>query len=770
MRMKEFTISRYPPLPDLNRVKLGEFTLVFGKNEEGKTLIIDALIKLLFKKYREFGEGVLRVEESPEGYIILEEDGKEIKIPEKGDLTKLFDISPLEGKNIFIIRDSDLTMLDESEHFRKITDRLTGLRTEEIGKIIDKLHDIGRLTPQGDFLNRSPEWLKSKIRKADELLRKIEEIDESYKMEDIEQLEKGLVETREDLKKLNERLKLLGMARNREKYEKSAKALENLKNVIGELKKLKKLDDEDWQNWKIAERDIKKDKAERRNLLSRLRRKEKDLDKMRAEVKKEEIELKVYERTKKKIDDDLRPDMKNYQERIEAFQSAKEKAGFYNMPLIIFSILLIVSVAGLFFIPTLFAYIAGLFFILTLIFGLMKYQIVRQEGALNGAFEKIKLEAARYKLQGRTIEEVIHNIQKFEDEYSKKEEKKNELRGEEARIRSDIENVKKQISDKEKSIEQAGSDIEEIKEKSEINALSIYTKKLKIKKEREKFQEKQEIVLDSNFGTKGKDIEGKIDYWEEEIASLEEYKIEAKGIKFDEKEESKLNDRSEKLSNKRSELDSKLGEFRRELEEAERGANDILAPESDYLYCQTTKDLHAIKNKLEDFIKEQNERRTNVLEVIDIFEEIQSEEEQRVSALFGRNTSISNYFSEITAGSYTEVNFLPEEKKISVTRKSGKKLTVYKLSAGTYDQLYLTIRLGLGEQLLKGNKGFFIMDDPFVKSDMDRLKKQIKLLKKISKTGWQIIYFTAKEEVKELFESDIKNNKISFFQLPGIQL
>jgi exonuclease SbcC len=91
------------------------------------------------------------------------------------------------------------------------------------------------------------------------------------------------------------------------------------------------------------------------------------------------------------------------------------------------------------------------------------------------------------------------------------------------------------------------------------------------------------------------------------------------------------------------------------------------------------------------------------------------------------------------------------------------------LSAGTYDQLYLTIRLGLGEQLLKGNKGFFIMDDPFVKSDMDRLKKQIKLLKKISKTGWQIIYFTAKEEVKELFERDIKNNKISFFQLPGIQ-
>jgi len=196
--------------------------------------------------------------------------------------------------------------------------------------------------------------------------------------------------------------------------------------------------------------------------------------------------------------------------------------------------------------------------------------------------------------------------------------------------------------------------------------------------------------------------------------------------------------------------------------------NDILAPESDYLYCQTTRDLQAIKNKLEDFIKVQNERRTNVLDVIEIFEEIQSEEEKRVSALFGKETSISKYFSEITGGSYTEVNFLPEEKKISVTRKSGKKLTDYELSGGAYDQLYLTIRLGLGEQLLRGNKGFFIMDDPFVKSDMDRLKKQIKLLKKISKTGWQIIYFTAKDEVRELLEKDIKKDKIVFHQVPGI--
>ena len=770
MRIEEFTISRYGPLIDLNRVKLGAFTLFFGQNEEGKTLLIDALVKLLFSRYKEFGEGVQRVDERPDGYIIIDDNGKEIKIPEKGDLVKLFDISPSEGRDIFIIRDSDLTILHESKHYRKIIDQLTGLRTEETENIIAKLHNIGKLTPQGDFLNKKPEWLKGKIINANELLQKIEGIDENYKKEDIEKLEKELVENREVLKKLNERLKLLGIARNREKYEKGAKVLENLKEVVKELNRLKKIDEEDWQTWRDGERDIKRSKAERKKLLSRLRRKEGELSKKKIEVKNEERELKVCEGKKNKINDDIKPDIKNYKERIGSFQSAKKKASFYTMPFIIFSILLIVSVVGIFFIPTLFAYISVLSFILALFFGWIKLQIVKEEGAINGIFEKINIEAAKYKLQGETIEKIIQNIQKFEDEYLKKEKKKNELRDEETYMSSEISQIEKQISEKEKIIRETESDIEEIKERSEISTISNYTKKLKIKKEREKFQEKQEATLENNFGIKGENIEDRMNYWEENLTSFEKYRDEAKGIKFDEKGESDVKEKSEKLSEKCSELERELEEFKRELGEVERSANDILAPESDYLYCQTTKDLQSIKDKLEDFINEHNRKRKNVLDVIKIFQGIQIEEEQRVSNLFGKKTSISNYFSEITGGTYTEVNFLTEEKTIRVIRKNGKPLDVDKLSGGAKDQLYLAIRLGLGEQLMRGKKGFFIMDDAFVKSDKERLKKQIKLLKTITKTGWQIIYFTAKDEVKEILKKDIENKKIRFFQAPGIQL
>jgi len=115
-----------------------------------------------------------------------------------------------------------------------------------------------------------------------------------------------------------------------------------------------------------------------------------------------------------------------------------------------------------------------------------------------------------------------------------------------------------------------------------------------------------------------------------------------------------------------------------------------------------------------------------------------------------------------------EVEFIPEEKKIQVRLKDGNTLDVEKLSGGAYDQLYLSIRLALGEKLLKGTQGFFIMDDPFIKADRERLERQLDILKKICEIGWQIIYFTAKDEVVELLKADIEEGRVNYIELQDI--
>ena len=208
--------------------------------------------------------------------------------------------------------------------------------------------------------------------------------------------------------------------------------------------------------------------------------------------------------------------------------------------------------------------------------------------------------------------------------------------------------------------------------------------------------------------------------------------------------------------------------IQKEMEEVERKANEILRLEKEYLYCKTLVDLEAIKEKLQRFINENERNKDDVLELIEIFEEIEAEEKEKVSELFGKESPISRYFNEITDGLYEEVTFNQETGKIEVKRKDGVILEAEKLSGGAYDQLYLSIRLALGEKLLKDKKGFFIMDDPFIKADPDRLQRQIEMLRKISELGWQIIYFSAKGEIKEALKEDIKNGNINYVEIQGI--
>ena len=278
----------------------------------------------------------------------------------------------------------------------------------------------------------------------------------------------------------------------------------------------------------------------------------------------------------------------------------------------------------------------------------------------------------------------------------------------------------------------------------------------------------QHGILINLFGERGEILEENIPYWDEEIKELEEYKDKAEDIKYDEKSVLKLEKEKEAYEEKLSDLGEMMTNFQKDLDKIERKSNDILKSEEDYLYCKTSVDLKAVGDKLQGFIDENESNKDNVLKVMKIFKDIEAEEKEKVSELFGKDSPISKYFNEITDGLYKEVLFNQETDKIEVKRKDEVILEVDKLSGGTYDQLYLSIRLALGEKLLKGKKGFFIMDDPFVKADPDRLQRQIETLKSISESGWQILYFSAKGEVMNALKKGIEDGSINYIEIKSI--
>ena len=57
------------------------------------------------------------------------------------------------------------------------------------------------------------------------------------------------------------------------------------------------------------------------------------------------------------------------------------------------------------------------------------------------------------------------------------------------------------------------------------------------------------------------------------------------------------------------------------------------------------------------------------------------------------------------------------------------------------------------------------MDDPFIKADPERLRRQLAMLKRICKQGWQVIYFSAKGEVKDALAKDIQKGLVNYYEI-----
>ena len=173
-----------------------------------------------------------------------------------------------------------------------------------------------------------------------------------------------------------------------------------------------------------------------------------------------------------------------------------------------------------------------------------------------------------------------------------------------------------------------------------------------------------------------------------------------------------------------------------------------LIPQLDELQCEIKEDAQIAMGSLK------------------FFDMLEEEEKAKVEIVFKEGNLASQLFSKTTYGRYSEVEYDYENDKIIVRRPTGETFPVEKLSRGARDQLYLSIRVALGQMLLEGKNGFFIMDDAFISSDDKRINQQIDLLKTVSEMGWQTIYLSAKKGTIDLLSQATPNKVITLKPLP----
>jgi len=180
------------------------------------------------------------------------------------------------------------------------------------------------------------------------------------------------------------------------------------------------------------------------------------------------------------------------------------------------------------------------------------------------------------------------------------------------------------------------------------------------------------------------------------------------------------------------------------------------------LEITSTNHLEVLLHRINEFKNLIDNDKELAIISLEILEEIEREEKERIIELF-KTGNISTIFKKITNGRYLEVQFNKDYDKykedyIIIKNSKGQQLTSNLLSLGTNDQLYFSIRLALAEQLLGENTGFFLIDDAFITSDPQRLKNQFEILKFFAENGWQIIYFSNKEEIIQLFKTNQINS------------
>jgi DNA repair protein SbcC/Rad50 len=765
MRLREYAIRRYGPLHDTGNVELSGFNLIFGHNEDGKTLTIDALVKLLLgkaSKEREF-TAIERVEEMPEGYIVIgDRDNREYKFPEQGTLSSVVDLSAAECSNIFFIRNSDLSIANEQAFYTGVTERLTGLRTRYIGSLIDSLRSIGKITPRGMFRDVGEERLKSRIDRAGELIGTIEGLIAECSAQEIDRVEEHIVEITGKLRSISDRIDSLNEARLRELYEKGTEAIGKLTGSQEAAASVESVNEDDLNTWRDNERDIGRLTGNHGESIKVLEEHRNELNTVAGEVKELESEWGRGEDKKRQLDEMIRPLIKRHEERLASVPRYETRQKFFKTAALLSGMLFGLSLIGSLLMPGAFFFsAAGLLFILLLVSGTVYYVSVRALSDVSADFQRLNTAAARYNLDAKDLTGMLQKIEAFEAEHRKTFDRFQDRRRHMQNLQERVDTLSREtIPGIESELESRRKQIDSIRNRSDQDSIQDYRSKLLKKTEYNTEIQTQAALLRRDFGYRNDTVDGNIEYWQEKIRELIRYSDKSPDVVYDEHTLTRLKEEHQDLKNKLDALNQKRSGIAGRMNDVERLANEILQTGEEFVFCKTLNDLSGIQSMLEQFVRYHESIRDSVLAAIDIFTSIQEDEQKKVGALFGEERPVSEYFRLITGGRYTRVLYNRIDACIEAELKNGNRLPAEKLSGGAYDQLYFAVRVALGEELLKGDTGFFFLDDPFIKSDIVRLREQMKMLHQIAERGWQILFFSAKDEVLEMLQEDIDRVRV----------
>ena len=205
------------------------------------------------------------------------------------------------------------------------------------------------------------------------------------------------------------------------------------------------------------------------------------------------------------------------------------------------------------------------------------------------------------------------------------------------------------------------------------------------------------------------------------------------------------------ISNKIENMKEELNKNKLELHSLELDKNNIM-PKLERL-ASMEEQLQELNEK-ETMLNKQNSAIELAKEVLEI---AYTKMKENVTPKFTEN--LSKNIEKISDGKYKKVK-INDEEGIIVEKQNGEYISAEKLSVGTIEQLYLSLRFGAIKELSEESMPI-ILDEAFAYYDEERLKNIITYISKEYENNQIIIFTCTNREVEILDKENIKYNLVN---------
>ena len=205
------------------------------------------------------------------------------------------------------------------------------------------------------------------------------------------------------------------------------------------------------------------------------------------------------------------------------------------------------------------------------------------------------------------------------------------------------------------------------------------------------------------------------------------------------------------ISNKIENMKEELNKNKLELHSLELDKNNIM-PKLEKL-ASMEEQLQELNEK-EAMLNKQNSAIELAKEVLEI---AYTKMKENVTPKFTEN--LSKNIEKISNGKYKKVK-INDEEGIIVEKQNGEYISAEKLSVGTIEQLYLSLRFGAIKELSEESMPI-ILDEAFAYYDEERLKNILTYISKEYGNNQIIIFTCTNREVEVLDKENIKYNLVN---------